>query len=101
MANLFTIHAASLDDPARFRPQVVTYHAAAQGLLHADRPRRSDGQSDPQGRITPVRAGVLPPLPARRPLTAIPGHRDHSYRVPVRGGSEVPLKKFVYLSLCA
>ncbi|OQW53063.1 MAG: aldehyde-activating protein [Proteobacteria bacterium SG_bin9] len=24
---LFTIHAASLDDPARFRPQVVTYHA--------------------------------------------------------------------------
>jgi hypothetical protein len=26
MPELFTIHAASLDDPARFKPQAVTYH---------------------------------------------------------------------------
>ena len=25
MPDLFTVHAASLDDPARFKPQVVTY----------------------------------------------------------------------------
>ena len=25
MPDLFTIHAASLDDPARFKPQAVTY----------------------------------------------------------------------------
>ncbi len=25
MPNLFTIHAASLDDPSRFQPQVITY----------------------------------------------------------------------------
>jgi hypothetical protein len=25
MPDLFTIHAASLDDPGRYRPQVVTY----------------------------------------------------------------------------
>jgi hypothetical protein len=25
MPQLFTIHAASLDDPGRFKPQVVTY----------------------------------------------------------------------------
>ena len=27
MPDLFTVHAASLDDPARFKPQVVTYAA--------------------------------------------------------------------------
>jgi len=36
MANLFTIHAASLDDPARFRPQVVTYHGRAHGWDRVD-----------------------------------------------------------------
>jgi hypothetical protein len=25
MPDIFTVHAASLDDPARFQPQVVTY----------------------------------------------------------------------------
>ncbi len=25
--DLFTVHAASLDDPSRYRPQLVTYHA--------------------------------------------------------------------------
>lgn len=29
MPNLFTVTAASLDDPTRFKPQVVTYHARA------------------------------------------------------------------------
>lgn len=29
MPNLFTVTAASLDDPARFKPQAVTYHARA------------------------------------------------------------------------
>ena len=27
MPDLFTVHAASLDDPSRYRPQMVTYHA--------------------------------------------------------------------------
>ena len=30
MPELFTIHAASLDDPARYQPQVTTYHMRAQ-----------------------------------------------------------------------
>lgn len=29
MPDLFTIHAASLDDPARYQPQIVTYGARA------------------------------------------------------------------------
>ena len=31
MPDLFTIHAASLDDPSRFKPEMVTY--AARGLV--------------------------------------------------------------------
>lgn len=27
MPDLFTVHAGSLDDPGRFRPQIVTYHS--------------------------------------------------------------------------
>ena len=30
MPDLFTIHAASLDDPARFEPQAITYAVRAQ-----------------------------------------------------------------------
>ncbi|RYX92296.1 MAG: aldehyde-activating protein [Comamonadaceae bacterium] len=30
MPGIFTVHAASLDEPGRFNPQVVTYHMRAQ-----------------------------------------------------------------------
>ena len=33
---VFTVHAASLDDPGRFRPQVVTYAVRAQGWDRLD-----------------------------------------------------------------
>ena len=46
--------------------------------------RRSDGQPDAQGRLAPVRAGVLPPLPARGALAAVAGQRDDPHRVPLR-----------------
>lgn len=36
MPDFFTIHAASLDDPARFQPQAVTYHARAHAWDHLD-----------------------------------------------------------------
>ncbi len=36
MPDLFTIHAASLDDPARYRPQIVTYAARAQAWDRVD-----------------------------------------------------------------
>lgn len=36
MPDLFTVHAASLDDPGDFRPQVVTYAAAAQAWDRVD-----------------------------------------------------------------
>ena len=29
MPGIFTVHAASLDDPGRFKPQVITYHLRA------------------------------------------------------------------------
>jgi hypothetical protein len=32
----FTVHAASLDEPSRFQPQVVTYHARALAWDHLD-----------------------------------------------------------------
>lgn len=34
--DIFTIRAATLDEPARFAPQVVTYAARAQGWDHLD-----------------------------------------------------------------
>jgi hypothetical protein len=34
--DFFTIHAASLDDPSRCRPQVVTYHARGYAWDHLD-----------------------------------------------------------------
>jgi hypothetical protein len=34
--DLFTVHAASLDDPARYAPQVVTYAARGHGWDHLD-----------------------------------------------------------------
>jgi hypothetical protein len=34
--DLFTIHAASLDEPGRYQPQCVTYHGRAQAWDHHD-----------------------------------------------------------------
>ncbi|MEO8318318.1 MAG: GFA family protein [Bradyrhizobium sp.] len=36
MPELFTVHAASLDDPARFKPQVLTYAARGYAWDHID-----------------------------------------------------------------
>ena len=36
MPELFTVHAASLDDPARFRPQAVTYGVRGHAWDHLD-----------------------------------------------------------------
>lgn len=36
MPDVFTIHAASLDDPSRYRPQVVTYAVRSQAWDHLD-----------------------------------------------------------------
>jgi len=36
MPELFTIHAASLDDPSRFKPQVVTYAKRGYAWDHLD-----------------------------------------------------------------
>lgn len=34
MPDLFTIHAASLDDPSRYEPQAVTYHKSGYAWDH-------------------------------------------------------------------
>jgi hypothetical protein len=36
MPDLFTVHAASLDDPERFKPQVVTYKERGLTWDHLD-----------------------------------------------------------------
>jgi hypothetical protein len=36
MPDIFTVHAASLDDPSRFKPQVVTYAMRGQAWDHLD-----------------------------------------------------------------
>jgi hypothetical protein len=36
MPDIFTVHAASLDDPARFHPQVVTYAMRGHAWDHLD-----------------------------------------------------------------
>jgi hypothetical protein len=36
MPNIFTVHAASLDDPDRYRPQVVTYAVRGHAWDHLD-----------------------------------------------------------------
>jgi len=36
MPNLFTVHAASLDDPARYEPQAVTYGSRGHAWDHLD-----------------------------------------------------------------
>jgi hypothetical protein len=36
MPDIFTVHAASLDDPRRYRPQVVTYTMRGQAWDHLD-----------------------------------------------------------------
>ena len=45
---------------------------------------RSNRQPGAQGRLAPVRAGVLPPVPAGGALAAVAGQRDHAHRVPLR-----------------
>jgi hypothetical protein len=36
MPDLFTVHAASLDDPSRYKPQLVTYGMRGQAWDHTD-----------------------------------------------------------------
>jgi hypothetical protein len=36
MPELFTVHAASLDDPDRYKPQMVTYHVRGHAWDHLD-----------------------------------------------------------------
>jgi hypothetical protein len=36
MPDVFTVHAASLDDPGRYKPQIVTYHARGHAWDHLD-----------------------------------------------------------------
>ncbi|MCV9998485.1 GFA family protein [Pararhizobium sp. YC-54] len=36
MPDFFTVHAASLDDPGRFKPQAVTYHLRGYAWDHLD-----------------------------------------------------------------
>jgi len=36
MPEVFTVHAASLDDPGRYSPQVVTYHVRGHAWDHLD-----------------------------------------------------------------
>lgn len=36
MPHIFTVHAASLDDPDRFEPQALTYHTRARAWDHID-----------------------------------------------------------------
>ena len=36
MPEIFTVHAASLDDPSRYRPQVVTYAVRGHAWDHLD-----------------------------------------------------------------
>ena len=36
MPDVFTVHAASLDDPSRYKPQAVTYAVRGQGWDHLD-----------------------------------------------------------------
>jgi hypothetical protein len=40
MPDLFTIHAASLDDPGRYEPQMVTYTVRGHAWDRPIRPRR-------------------------------------------------------------
>ena len=59
-----------------------------QGVLHAGPDGRPRGESDPQGRIASVRAGVLPPVSACGALASVSGDQcDDSHRVPLRGRS--------------
>ena len=56
-----------------------------QGLLY---PAHNGGpcrEPDPQGRIAPVCAGVLPSVPTCGALATVAGQRHYPYRVPLRG----------------
>ena len=65
--------------------------SAAESVLRAVGTGGPERQPGAEGRFAPVRAGVLPPLPAGRALAAVAGHRDHAHRVSLRGGSAVRL----------
>ena len=45
---------------------------------------RPDRQPGAQGRLAPVRAGVLPPVPPGGAVAAVAGQRDHPHRFPLR-----------------
>ncbi|MET0335298.1 MAG: GFA family protein [Rhizobacter sp.] len=49
MPQIFTVHAASLDDPGRFKPQVVTYHLRAHAWDHLDPSLPVFGKMPPPG----------------------------------------------------
>ena len=50
MPELFTVHAASLDDPARFKPQAVTYGVRGHAWDHLD-PALAEIRQDAAGRF--------------------------------------------------
>ena len=58
--------------------------ATGAGCCTPSRDPDPQRQPDAQGRLAPLRAGVLPPLPARGPLVAVAGQRDHAHRLPLR-----------------
>ena len=66
---------------------------ARRVVLWADWTAGPVGESDAQGRLASVRAGVLPPLPPGGPLTAVAGQRDNAHRVPLRGSVMLPPKR--------
>ena len=47
MPGLFTIRAASLDDPSRYRPQIVTYRVRAHAWDHVDAALPAYGKMPP------------------------------------------------------
>ena len=55
------------------------------GVLSTGRRRGPDRQPGAQGWLAPVRARVLPPVPACGALAAVAGQRDHAHRIPLRG----------------
>ena len=55
-----------------------------KAVLRAVTGRRPQRQPDPQGRLPPVRARVLPPLPAGSTVLAIAGQCHHPHRVSLR-----------------
>ena len=74
MPDLFTVHAASLDDPSRYKPQMVTYHVRGHAWDHA-RSGRAEIRQDAAG----VRHGLF--LPDRGPPAPLMLFRTASLRL--------------------